>query len=468
VKILFVTSEALPYYKSGGLADVSRALPDALLAAGHDVRIIMPLYGVVRSLLDDLNDGPTLDVPWPTGPVQTRLLSHRAGTGATAVLVEQPALFEAGSPYEGASGEPLEVGRRFAFFCRAVVRYASEWRPDVIHLNDWTTGFVPVFSLVDGLDVATVFSIHNLAYQGNFSPVLLEQAGVPWDLYRTENGVEFLHTASFLKAGLSLSDRLLTVSPSYAEEIQTPEYGAGLDGLLRFRRRVLDGILNGIDTAVWDPARDDDIASRYTAGTLDGKDTNRNALLKECGLDGFGPVFAMVGRMVYQKGIDIAAAALPVLLEGGARFVILGDGDPAYVRLLLRSSHASPDRVSVFTRFDEALAHRIYAGADYFLMPSRYEPCGLGQMIAQRYGTPPVARRTGGLIDTVTDRKTGFLFDEPTPDALVGAVRRASAIWRVKGWNALRRRCMLLDRSWARSAEQYEAVYLAAQGIGRA
>jgi starch synthase len=176
----------------------------------------------------------------------------------------------------------------------------------------------------------------------------------------------------------------------------------------------------------------------------------------------------MVGRMVYQKGIDIAAAALPVLLEGGARFVILGDGDPAYVRLLLRSSHASPDRVSVFTRFDEALAHRIYAGADYFLMPSRYEPCGLGQMIAQRYGTPPVARRTGGLIDTVTDRKTGFLFDEPTPDALVGAVRRASAIWRVKGWNALRRRCMLLDRSWARSAEQYEAVYLAAQGIGRA
>jgi starch synthase len=461
VKVLFVTSEALPYYKSGGLADVSRALPDALVAAGHDVRIMMPLYGVVRGVLDDLQGGETLDVPWPTGPVLTRFLHHRAGTGAPAVLVEQPALFEAGSPYEGTTGEPLEVGRRFAFFCRAVIRYARDWRPDVIHLNDWTTGFVPVYGLVDDLDVATVFSIHNLAYQGNFSPVLLEQAGIPWDLYRTENGVEFMHTASFMKAGISLSGRLLTVSPSYAGEIQTPEYGAGLDGLLRFRRRVLGGILNGIDTTTWDPATDRHIASRYTSTTLDGKESNRAALLDECGLDGGGPVFAMVGRMVYQKGVDIVAAALPAILEGGARLVILGDGDPAYVRLLRRATRATPDRVHLSTRFDDAFAHRIYAGADFFLMPSRYEPCGLGQMIAQRYGTPPVARRTGGLGDTITERKTGFLFAAAMPDAVIEAVRRASAVWNAKGWNALRRRCMRLDRSWDRAGEQYLEVYRA-------
>jgi starch synthase len=464
VKILFVTSEALPYYKSGGLADVSRALPDALFAAGHDVRIMMPLYGIVRGSLDEVPDGLTLDVPWPTGPVQTRFIRHRAGTGAPAFLVEQPALFEAGSPYEGTTGKPLEVGRRFAFFCRAVVRYARDWQPDLIHLNDWTTGFVPVYALVDDLDIATVFSIHNLAYQGNFSPVLLEQAGIPWDLYRTENGVEFMHTASFLKAGIALSDRLLTVSPAYADEIQTPEYGTGLDGLLRFRRRVLGGILNGIDTATWNPANDEHIAARYTATTLDGKDSNRVALLDECGLDGAGPVFAMVGRLVHQKGVDIVAAALPAILEGGARLIILGDGDPAFVRLLLRATRSAPDRVHLSTRFDDAFAHRIYAGADFFLMPSRYEPCGLGQMIAQRYGTPPVARRTGGLIDTITERKTGFLFDAAMPDAAIEAIRRASAIWRLKGWNALRRRCMRLDRSWEKSADEYVEVYRLARG----
>lgn len=464
MKILFVTSEALPYYKSGGLADVSRALPDALTAAGHDVRIIMPMYGVVRGVVQDATDYSELAVPWPTGPVTTRFVEHRAGTGATAVLVDKPVLFEAGSPYEGATGEPLEIGRRFAFFCRAVVRFAREWGADVLHLNDWTTGFVPVYGLVDGLDAATVFSIHNLAYQGNFSPVLLEQVGVPWELYRTENGVEFMHTASFMKAGISLSDQLLTVSPSYAAEIQTPEFGAGLDGLLRFRRRALNGILNGIDMAVWNPARDELIASRYTASTLDGKESNREALLRECGLDGSGPVFAVIGRMAYQKGIDIVAAALPRLLESGARFVILGDGEAAYVRLLERARRAAPRQVSLHRRFDEKLAHRIYAGADFFLMPSRYEPCGLGQMIAQRYGTPPVARRTGGLIDTVTERKTGFLFDAPTTDGVTEAVLRASSVWRAKGWNALRRRCMRLDRSWARSAEQYVAVYRAARG----
>jgi len=497
MRILFVTSEALPYYKSGGLADVSRALPDALLAAGHDVRIVLPLYGAVRNAIGGSNGAGSpanrsrnraaravgagsaaigdrdaallnvdceIDVPWPTAPVQTRFLEHRAGAGATALLVEQPALFEAGSPYEGTTTEPLEVGRRFAFFCRAVVQFALEWKPDVIHLNDWTTGFVPVYALVDGLDSATVFSIHNLAHQGNYSPALLEQAGVPLDMYRTENGVEFMHTASFMKAGIALSDRLLTVSPSHAREIQTREYGTGLDGLLRFRHRVLGGILNGIDTVAWDPAHDAHIAATYSASSLARKDANRDALLEECGLDGDGPVFAMVGRMAWQKGLDIVAAALPDLLDVGVRLVVLGEGDAALLRVLTRASSASPDRIRVYERFDEALARRIYAGADFFLMPSRYEPCGLGQMIAQRYGTPPVVRRTGGLIDTVAEGKTGFVFDDASPEAVIDVVRRAAGIWRATGWTALRRRCMKLDRSWAGSAAQYETVYRLACG----
>ncbi len=464
MRILHVTSEATPYFKTGGLADVSRALPDALAAAGHDVRIILPLYGVAREGLDAAAHTETVAVPWVGGEVAVRFVTHRVGTSTPAVLVDQPGFFEAGSPYEGASREPLEVGRRFAFFCRAVVRYATAWKPDVIHLNDWPTGLVPVYALLDGLDVATVFAIHNLAYQGNFSPVLLEQIGVPWDFYRTENGIEFLHHASFMKAGLALSDRLVTVSPTYAREIQTPLYGAGLDGLLRYRHRVLNGILNGIDTATWNPAHDPHIASQYTAGTLDGKDTNRAALLRETELNGDGPLFAMVGRLAQQKGIDLVIRALPSMVEAGARLAVLGSGEPAYERELTRLARLAPDRVALFNRFDESVAHRLYASADFFLMPSRYEPCGLGQMIAQRYGTPPVARHTGGLVDTVTDRKTGLLFDDATPEAVTFAVQRAVALWRQKGWNALRRRCMRLDWSWARSAELYEEVYRAAIG----
>jgi starch synthase len=464
MKILYATSEATPYFKTGGLADVSRALPDALLGAGHDVRIITPMYGSARAVLDS---GVTADagrVPWPEGPVDVRFVHHQPARGAPAVLVERPDAFESGSPYDGVTHDPLETGLRFAFFCRAIVRYALDWRPDVIHLNDWTTGFVPVYALADGLDTATVFAIHNLAYQGNFPTSILEQAGVPTELFRTENGIEFQHMVSFMKAGLALSDRIVTVSPTYAREIQTPAYGEGFDGLLRYRRRVLTGILNGIDTEVWDPANDTRLPATYSAKDISGKTDCREALLTETRLNGWGPIFSFVGRLVQQKGPDLILAALPSLLESGARIVVLGDGERRYQLEFQRAARAVPDRIAFFNRFDDGLARRIYAGSDFFLMPSRYEPCGLGQMIAQRYGTPPVARHTGGLVDTVTDRRTGFLFDDPAPEAVAFAARRAASMWNVKGWPTFIRRCMRLDWSWNRSAQLYETVYRAATG----
>jgi starch synthase len=464
MKILFATSEAVPYFKSGGLADVSRTLPDFLVRAGHEVRIILPRYGSVPTGIDATGQPEPTLVPWLAGGVPTRYVTHTQGVGALAVLVDQPGFFQAGSPYGGATRDPLELGRRFAFFGRAVVHYAKQWQPDVVHLNDWTTGLVPVWGTIDELDAATVFAIHNLAYQGNFAPALLAQVGIPLTFYRPENGIEFHNSVSFLKAGLALSDRLVTVSPTYAREIQTPAYGAGLDGLLRFRRRVLHGILNGIDTDLWNPALDSSLATTYNAKTLSRKTQNRDALLAETGLDGDGPIVAMVTRLAVQKGIDIVLRALPHLLQIGARIVVLGDGDAAYERDLASAARAAPRRIASLLRFDDALARRIYAGADFFLMPSVYEPCGLGQMIAQRYGTPPIARHTGGLADTITHEKTGFLFDQPSPAALVSACRHAFTSWRARGWNALQRRCMATDWSWDRSARLYEELYRIAVG----
>ncbi len=465
MKILYATSEAAPYFKSGGLGDVSRALPDALVDAGHDVRIILPLYTAVRERVALSGTTEETRVPWLSGNVPTRYHTHRiAATSAPAVLVDQPAFFAHGAPYTANAADPMDTGRRFAFFCRAVVHYANGWKADVVHLNDWTTGFVPVWGHLDGMRSATVLAIHNLAYQGSFPPALLAQVGIPDWFMRTENGVEFHGLASFLKGSVALSDRLVTVSPTYAREIQTPMYGAGFDGLLRFRQRVLHGILNGIDTRQWDPAHDEQLVARYTADTLDGKETNRNALAAACGLDADGPIFGMVTRLVHQKGIDLVLGAIPSLLAHGARLVVLGDGETRFEAGFAAAARANPTRIAAFLRFDDPLARRIYAGADFFLMPSRYEPCGLGQMIAQRYGTPPVARHTGGLVDTVTHGRTGFVFDDATPQAVADGARTAAASWRGRGWNALRRRCMLLDWSWSRSAELYAGVYRLAAG----
>lgn len=459
MRILFAAAEVAPYFKTGGLGDVARALPDVLARRGHDVRVILPGYPSVDRSALDLTLEREDTVPWPGALVPVGYARHRAADGAHAVFVDQPAFFASGTPYDASRTDPLATARRFAFFCRTIVQYARAWDAHVVHLNDWQTGLVPVYGMLDGLDAGTVFTIHNLGYQGNYPAQLLLQSGIPGEFFRTENGVEFFGHVSFMKTGLALSDRITTVSPTYADEIQTGAFGGGMDGLLRFRRRDLDGILNGIDTDTWNPGQDEALAAPYTSGRMGAKEQSREALVKETGLQPDGPIVALVTRLAYQKGVDLLLAALPALMRAGIRLVILGSGEAKYEQTLARAAATFPGRLASFARFDDRLARRIYAGADFFLMPSLYEPCGLGQMIAQRYGTPPIVRYTGGLADTVEDGRTGFVFRDATVDSMMEAVLRARDAWRARGWVSLRRRCMRLDWSWDRSAERYEELY---------
>ena len=435
-----------------------------LAERGHDVRVILPFYRTIRESHLPVADAGEATIPWPGGDMPVRFLSHTPEHGAPGVLVDHAGFFDTLHPYGTAAEDPVWTGVRYAFFSRAVVAYARSWGADVVHLNDWQTGLVPVYGLLDGMPAATVFAVHNLAYQGNFPSPVLDAIGIPRGFLRQENGLEFWGKASFMKAGLALADRLVTVSPTYATEIQTHEFGNGFDGLLRFRHRVLSGILNGIDRQLWNPLTDPALAVRYDARTVGAKDENRVALLRELGLEGRGPLLALVTRLAYQKGIDLLLDALPEILELGADLAIVGDGDLAYEAVLAEAAVAYPGRIAIDIGFNDTLARRLYAGADFFLMPSRYEPCGLGQLIAQRYGTPPVVHRTGGLLDTVVNGQTGYCFEEPTPQALVAGLRRAFRGWRGGRWNALRRRCMGLEWSWDRSAAQYEDVYRVAIG----
>lgn len=459
MRILVATSEAAPYWKTGGLADVARALPDALVARGHEVLIVHPYYRFLHARGLNPEVVGFARIPWPGGEMTVRYLEDRPPEGAPTLFVDQPYYFDVADPYGPTRFDRAAAGRRFALFCRAIVERARAWEADVIHLNDWPTGLVPIYARLDELPTPTVFAIHNLAYQGNFPPALLPEIGVPWDFYRIEAGVEFYGSASFLKSGLALSDQLVTVSPTYAREIQTPAFGAGLDGLLRARRHELRGILNGIDPGSWNPATDLALTARYHAVRLERKERNREALLHEIGLDGRGPLFVMVSRLVEQKGFDLVLETLDAMVRRGIRLAILGSGNPVYEAALSRAVAEHPRRVAAFFRFDDEFARRLYAGADFFLMPSLYEPCGLGQMIAQRYGTPPIVRATGGLADTVMDGVTGFTFHEPAPRALMAAVLRARAVWRGSDWDSIRRRCMRLDHSWTRSAAAYEELY---------
>ena len=463
MKVLMASSEALPYFKSGGLADVARSLPDALRKRGHDIRIIHPLYAGVAERVP-LVEHERLVVPWVGGQIELRTFTHEPGDAAPAVLVHHHVFGSRGSPYE--DPDPAAPARRFALFSRAVLGYARFWGADVVHLNDWQTGLVPVYALLDGIRLPSVFAIHNLAYQGIFDRRVLDEIGVPRELFRPENGLEFYGNAALIKGGIGFSDRIVTVSPTYAREIQSPEYGAGLDGLLRFRARVLHGILNGIDNAVWNPATDQALYANYSAAAPAGKATNKARLTAELNFDGDAPLLVVISRLVHQKGIDLIARALPGILDAGANIVILGDGDRALESQFGEIAHRFPQRVAAFFRFDDNLARKLYAAADFLLMPSRYEPCGLGQMIAQRYGTLPIVRATGGLVDTVNDGQTGFMFADAQPHALNETVLRALAALRQRGFDSMRERCMNLDWSWGSSAEHYEDVYRYAIGPG--
>jgi starch synthase len=476
-KILFVTPEIYPLVKTGGLADISGALPLALLKLGLDVRVLVPGY---PPILDQLPDAkPLADVSALAGESgRARVLrATMPGSDLPLLVLDCPMLFaRPGGPYLSPDGRDWEDNAlRFGLLCRVGALLASAgsplaWKPDVVHCNDWQSGLIPALLHYAGKPCAkTVMSIHNLMFQGNFGREWVTHAGLPASAYGVE-GVEFYGHFSFLKAGLYFADQITTVSRTYAEEIQTPEFGYGMDGLLRWRRAALHGIVNGIGDD-WHPATDSYLHARYDSASLQQKALNKRALQREMKLreDPGAPLLCTVSRLTRQKGIDLLLDCVPDLLQAGVQFAVLGSGEKPYEERLRGLVRRNPGRVGASLGHNEGLAHRLIAGGDIFLMPSRFEPCGLAQMYAMTYGTPAVARRTGGLADTIVDTNeaalhdgvaTGFLFDGQSSSSLMHAVRRALACFRDKAaWHSVQENGMRCDFSWNSAARAYLEVY---------
>ncbi len=487
------------FAKTGGLADVAGTLPPALARRGHDCAVVMPLYRVAREAAVPVEPTPhRFRVPVGDRGYEGRVWrSHLPGSDVPVYLVEQPEFFDRDNPalahglYQfmpsgGGKRDYPDNCARFLFFCRAVcevMRLVDFW-PDVLHANDWQTGFAPVFLRevyykhpdlglrANYRKIRVLLTLHNLAYQGSFWKFDMPLTDLDWTLFNHRQ-LEFYDTLNFLKAGIVYSDLLNTVSPTYAREIQTPYYGCGLQSVLWERRDRLSGIVNGIDTRIWDPARDPHLPAAFSADDPQpGKSRCKEALQQQSGLEvrPDAPLLGVVARLAEQKGVDLIAIAAPALLDAGAQLVVLGDGEPWYRHQLEEVRGRYPGRVSLTFAFDEALAHRIEAGADMFLMPSRYEPSGLNQLYSLRYGTPPVVRATGGLADTVTDTNpqtlaagtaTGFSFVPPTADALREATLRAMALYRDRpeDWRRVMATGMRQDWSWDHSAGEYERLY---------
>ena len=474
MKILFAASEVAPFAKTGGLADVAGSLPRALAGLGHDVRVVLPRYRRVDTGRFGLRHAATFSVPLASWKERCDIYEGALGSSVTVYCVGKDIYFDRPELYGTSRGDYRDNAERFTFFSRAIPELclAAGYSPDIIHCNDWQTGLVPLylrrFYRHDALlqHARSVFTIHNLGYQGIFGRENLRLTGLGWEDF-TPEGIEFWGNMNFLKAGILFSDAVTTVSRTYSREIQTPENGHGLDGVLRKRSADLTGIVNGVDYDDWDPAHDPAIAAAYSVKRPAGKPVCRRALRQELALpDDAAPLIGMVTRLSDQKGLDILLDAFPAIMALGTPVVILGTGDERYHRRLSDLALAYRDRLRVLLTFDDGLARRIYAGSDLFLMPSRYEPCGLGQMHALRYGSVPVVRRTGGLADTVVDHGprtisgTGFLFDEYTPGALTACVRRAvDAFSRPAVWKRIMRNGMEADFSWTRSAQEYAALY---------
>jgi starch synthase len=473
MELLFLASEVAPLSKTGGLGDVLGALPAALAEAGDAVAVVSPRYGFIDAAARGF--APRHQAIRVRGEATT--VWSRTSGRLTHYLVEHERYFGSRrSLYAEHGHEYGDNAERFAYLCRAglMVPGAFGHRPAVLHLNDWQTALAAwLLRTEHATDPAlartrSVFTIHNLAYQGSYSKELMPALGLPWELFRPE-GVEFHDRINLMKAGLLYADLVTTVSPTYAREITTPDGGEGLDGVLQSRAGALHGILNGIDAREWDPAHDPHLPAHFDAQRLAGKAACKRALQEELGLPQRAdlPLLALVGRLVDQKGIDLLLAALPDLLRRDLQLAVLGSGRPDWEAALRQAAHHHGDRLAVRIGFDEGLAHRIEAGADLFLMPSRFEPCGLNQLYSLRYGTVPVVRKVGGLADTVADFDgwrggTGFTFIDYDHRALLTTVRRALELYRDRrAWHAMMRRGMALDHSWARSAEQYRALYRA-------
>jgi len=460
VHIAFVSAEAAPYAKVGGLADVAGSLPQALAALGHEVTLYLPLHGTIdRARFGIPAKGPTRSVPFGARNVR---VSYPAmlRDGVRVVFVDNARLLARDRVY----GAP-DDNKRYALFCRAVFEDLRVSRPDVVHAHDWHAALLVPLVARRLRKTATVFTIHNLAYQGRTSADVLKLIGLP----RARLAVEDSGECNPMARAIAAADFVSTVSRQYAKEILTEEFGERLQGLLRTRRRRLAGIVNGIDTRAFDPATDPNIAARYSADTPSAKAQDKEALQREgtLGTDPAAPLFGVVGRLVEQKGVDLLTAAAPHLLEAGGQLVVLGSGDPAYEAKWKDLARAHRGKLWLTLGFDAALAQRIYAGCDLFLMPSRFEPCGLGQLISFRYGTIPVVHAVGGLAETVRDVDThpadgnGFSFARYATDAFADAIDRAMRRLGAGGgpWRELVRRAMREDHSWNASAKRYVELY---------
>ncbi|MCU0805459.1 MAG: glycogen synthase GlgA [Burkholderiales bacterium] len=476
LRVLFATPEAGPFVKTGGLGDVAGALPAALRALGADVRVLMPAYRGVATKLGAVREvGQT---PRTAGAPPARILEGVAPNGVPLLLVDCPAFFDRpGGPYQDEHGaDHVDNAFRFGLLSRVAASIGAAfspipWRAEVVHANDWQTALAPAYlRYAPDAAAASVVTIHNLAFQGIFAPGVVPLLGLPPESFSID-GIEYYGQMSFLKAGLFFANAITTVSPSYAREIQSEPLGFGLQGLLAGRRDVLHGILNGIDTTAWDPGRDPLIPSHFSATRLEAKAGNKTALRRRFGLDADPavPVLTMVSRLTDQKGVDLLLEALAEILALPAQVAVVGTGEPSYERLLQTLAKRNRGRMGVLIGFDEALAHLAEAGADIFLMPSRFEPCGMNQMFSQRYGTVPVVHATGGLADSVTDTTpaslangtaTGFVFRAPKSAEFFEAVRRAVHAWGHRElWMRLQRNGMARDFSWTASAQRYLALY---------
>jgi starch synthase len=479
-----IASEMHPFATSGGLAEVVGSLSEALARLGHRITVVLPRYARTTLPASSHRSEPAVDgqtiIDFGARQQTVSFREHPVSRGVTAVFVEAPDLYDRDELYGTGDTDYPDNAFRFAVLSRAALEYlrARGERPTVIHAHDWQTGLVPAYQkmlfssdpIVGGVPV--VFTIHNLAFQGIFPAATLNEIGLPWDVFNVR-AMEFWGQISYLKAGINFSERVTTVSPGYAREALTPAMGFGFNGVLAARADDFVGILNGIDTDRWDPARDTFLPAHYTPDDLSGKVEAKRFLLRSVGLSDSAeslerPLIGVVSRLTDQKGFDLFAAASDELMAFDAAWVMLGSGERRYEELWKSLAARYPDRVSTTIGYDERLEHLIEAGADMFLMPSHFEPCGLNQLNSLRYGTPPIVRATGGLDDTVEDvdpvngQGTGFKFADYTPDALVAAVRRALDVYRNRGvWQQMQRNAMQRDYSWDVAAREYVKVYSA-------
>lgn len=471
--ILHVSPEVVPYSKTGGLADVLNALPRAQSRLGNRVSVVTPLYDAVDLARHRVVfAGHSFPVTLGGRTFDFEVAQADMGDGVTCRFLRNDELFGRPRLYGDGDADYGDNHLRFAFFCAAVFRMmrALRLRPDVLHGHDWQAGLVFAYNRLHLLDlVPTVLTVHNLAYQGQFPAHVLPEIGLPWEVFNPD-GIEFYGKVNLLKAGLVWADSVTTVSPTYAAEVLRPEFGAGLDGVLRHRGDAFVGILNGADYGIWDPRHDPRIAAPFGPEDLSGKAICRAALLDEMGLGSVqGPVFGVVGRLAAQKGFDLLAQAIPVIVAQGGIVVVLGTGDAAIEQAVLAAAAVHPARVAVRIAYDDGLAHRVEAGSDFFLMPSRYEPCGLNQIYSMRYGTLPIVHAVGGLEDTVIDLDqhpdtgTGLKFRAFEVAAFLGTLERAFALHREGPRHvAAVRRAMAVDFGWDVSARAYLELY---QGI---